>query len=112
MVHPRLANSSLPPSTKRAVADAFSEGGILSDGSMKAARWGFSFLSPSALDEAAARRHAHDEIDDDPRKGLKSDVYRTSFAFPSCGRNDSKPSSSWRGSSAAELTRVSVGAML
>ena len=32
-----LAKSSLPPSTKRAVADAFSEDGMLSDGSIKAA---------------------------------------------------------------------------
>jgi hypothetical protein len=32
-----LAKSCLPPSTKRAVADAFSEGGLLSDGSIKAA---------------------------------------------------------------------------
>ena len=32
-----LAKTSLPPSTKRAVADAFSEDGMLSDGSIKAA---------------------------------------------------------------------------
>jgi len=31
-----LAKTSLPPSTKRAVADAFSEDGMLSDGSIKA----------------------------------------------------------------------------
>jgi hypothetical protein len=32
-----LAKTSLPPVTKRAVADSFSEGGMLSDGSIKAA---------------------------------------------------------------------------
>jgi hypothetical protein len=32
-----LAQTSLPPMTKSAVANAFSEGGLLSDGSMKAA---------------------------------------------------------------------------
>ena len=32
-----LAKTSLPPTTRRVVANAFSEGGMLSDGSMKAA---------------------------------------------------------------------------
>ena len=32
-----LAKTSLPPTTKSAVANAFSEGGMLSDGSIKAA---------------------------------------------------------------------------
>ena len=35
-----LAKTSLPPSSKRAIADAFSEGGMLSDGSIKAAAAG------------------------------------------------------------------------
>ena len=32
-----MAKTSLPPTTKSAVANAFSEGGLLSDGSIKAA---------------------------------------------------------------------------
>src|SRR5438128_193506 len=39
-------------------------------------------------------------------------AYLASFAFPSWYIIDSKPVSSWRGSLAAALTIVSVGAML
>jgi hypothetical protein len=48
-----LAKTSLPPSTKRAVANTFSEGGMLSDGSIKA--------SAASVDNAG--RYAMKSID-------------------------------------------------
>jgi hypothetical protein len=52
-----LAKTSLPPSTKRAIADAFFEGGMLSDGSMRAAAAGIDNdgrYSVKSIDKALA----------------------------------------------------------